>query len=95
MFPYAAPKRPLTSEEVRERRKREAQAKIGRPSNVRRFDGEIYRLHDPKGHTKKEAQQIAERLRGKGYKVRIIAPLVVGDRFSVFHRKHWVFKRRS
>lgn len=94
VFPSSSLEPEPSRRELRRRRKFSAHFRTGRPSNARKFDGEVYRLHNPQGNTKKEAQKIAEDLRMRQYKVRIVSPLAAGDRFNVFRRKYWVFKRK-
>jgi len=61
----------------------------------RKFNGLVYRLHDPVGTTKGKAQRVAQSLRDKGYLARITAPLIAGDMVNVAPRKYWVYKRRK
>ncbi|KKN59658.1 hypothetical protein LCGC14_0539850 [marine sediment metagenome] len=92
MYYMPSPDEP-TKEERREARKSVVHRRVGRPSNARKFGDVVFRLHDPKGTSKKEAQRIALRLRDFDYNARMVSPLVVGDRVNI-PRKYWVYKRK-
>ncbi len=84
---------PETRETLRQERKLRGQRKIGRPSNARRFGKLVFRLHSPTGTTKREAQRIADQLRDSGFNVRLVSPLVVGDRVNL-PKRTWIYKRK-